>query len=222
MTSTRARPVNVPRAALAADRSLPFFSFRQHYCDNLKKADLVGTPFIDANWRPSIFLQVEFPSGVAVELGNDIKAADGADEPTISFTAEDPTTSDSTYTLVSFDPDAPSREDQSKGPWRHLVRGGFKPKSLDQISASGGSSLVERSDEELLSPWVGPSPGAGTGKHRYIFLLYKQSGPLKPLAEQPHLKSNERIDRRNFNAKGFAESNGLELVGANFFMCENP
>ena len=77
--------------------------------------------------------------------------------------AKDPTTSTSSYTLVSFDPDAPSREDQSKGPWRHLVRGGFKPKSLDEISATGGGSLVERTDAELLSPWVGPSPGQGTG-----------------------------------------------------------
>lgn len=148
----------------------------------LKKADLVGTPYIPASFRPSIFLQVEFPSGVSVELGNDVEASSGVDEPTISFTAEvrpppapldvptptpgdaqDPTTSGSTYALVSFDPDAPSRADQSKGPWRHLIRGGFKPKSLDEIAVTGGGSLVDRTDEELVTPWVGPSPGAGTG-----------------------------------------------------------
>ena len=28
---------------------------------------------------------------------------------------------------------------------------------------TGGGSLVDRTDEELVTPWVGPSPGAGTG-----------------------------------------------------------
>ncbi|KAK4702716.1 hypothetical protein P7C70_g3509, partial [Phenoliferia sp. Uapishka_3] len=188
----------------------------------LKKADLVGTPYIPSTFRPSIFLQLTFPSGAEVQLGNDIKANQGVDEPTVSFTAEDPTTSDSTYTLVSFDPDAPSRQDQSKGPWRHLIRGGFKPRSLDQIAESGvKGSLVERREEELLTPWVGPSPGEGTGQHRYVFLLYKQKAALKSMEEQP-FKSNERIDRRNFDVAAFVEKNELELVGANFFMCENP
>lgn len=35
---------------------------------------------------------------------------------------------------------------------------------------------------------------------------------------QATLKSNERIDRRNFDAAAFAKDNALELVGVNFFM----
>jgi hypothetical protein len=48
--------------------------------------------------------------------------------------------------------------------------------------------------------------------------LYKQSAPLKPMDAQATLKSNERIDRRNFDAAAFAKDNALELVGVNFFM----
>lgn len=54
--------------------------------------------------------------------------------------------------------------------------------------------------------------------HRYIFLLYNQSKPLLPIEEQIAVKSNERIDRRKFNVAAFVEQNGLELVGANFFL----
>lgn len=84
---------------------------------------------------------------------------------------QDPSDSGSTYTLLSFDPDAPSREDQKFGPWRHLVLGGLKPKSLEEISSAvetsgerglGGQGLVEKT-QEALSPWVAPSPGQGTG-----------------------------------------------------------
>lgn len=85
--------------------------------------------------------------------------------------SQDPTDSGSTYALLSFDPDAPSREDQKFGPWRHLILGGLKPKSLEEITSAvessgerglGGQGLVEKTTE-ALSPWVAPSPGQGTG-----------------------------------------------------------
>lgn len=36
------------------------------------------------------------------------------------------------------------------------------------------------------------------------------------------LKSNERIDRRNFDVAAFVKDNDLVLVGANYFLCANP
>lgn len=89
---------------------------------------------------------------------------------------QDPTQSESLYTLVSFDPDAPSREDQQFGPWRHFVLPGLKPKSLDALPTAAAedreavkglsvNGLVEQT-AEALSPWVPASPGAGTGSVR--------------------------------------------------------
>lgn len=107
--------------------------------------------------------------------------------------------------------------------------GGLKPASLEEISKAvetsgerglAGKNLVEQT-EEPLSPWVAPSPGQGTGPHRYCFALYKESKRLLPMSEQP-IDGNERPARRNFDVSGFAERNGLELVGFNFFLCENP
>lgn len=75
----------------------------------------------------------------------------------------------STYTILSFDPDAPSRQDQQYGPWRHWIQGGLQPKSLEEISAkveqSGEGALggLVSVTKEAISPWVAPSPGKGTG-----------------------------------------------------------
>ena len=139
---------------------------------------------------------------------------------------QDPSDSSATYTLLSFDPDAPSKENQEYGPWRHYVLGGLKPKSLEEISAaveqSGEQNLAEKGlveqTEQPISPWVAPSPGKGTGLHRYCFALYKQPAPLKPIEQQSTIKSNERPDRRKFDVAKFASDNNLELVGFNFFL----
>lgn len=58
--------------------------------------------------------------------------------------------------------------------------------------------------------------------HRYCFALYKETKPLLPMEQQPTVKDNERPARRNFAVADFAEQNGLELVGFNYFLCENP
>ena len=55
-----------------------------------------------------------------------------------------------------------------------------------------------------------------------MFLLYKESKPLLPIESQSTIKSNERIDRRNFDCATFVKENGLTLVGANFFISANP
>lgn len=161
----------------------------------------------------------------------------------MTFVTEDGAGED-TYTLVSFDPDAPSRENQEFGPWRHGIWPGLKPRSVEEISSAvekvGEQNLADKNlvqkTEEPLSPWVAPSPGQGTGYvgmcvhvrtfhltyftslHRYCFALYKQTKPLLPMSEQSTLAGNERPHRRRFDVAGFAKENGLELVGFNYFL----
>lgn len=105
-----------------------------------------------------------------MQLGNTLEPKDGASEPVVTFVAEEGDGGD-VYTLVSFDPDAPSRENQEFGPWRHGIFPGLKPKSLETISSAveqaGEQNLADKElvqkTEEPLSPWVAPSPGQGTG-----------------------------------------------------------
>lgn len=44
---------------------------------------------------------------------------------------------------------------------------------------------------------------------------------MHPLSKQKSPKSNERIDRRNFDCPTFVQDNGLVLVGVQFFMSAN-
>lgn len=205
---------------------------------------MTGTPYLPADFQPKVLLQVDFPgSGASVQLGNTLQPSDGASEPVVTFVTEDGAGED-TYTLVSFDPDAPSRENQEFGPWRHGIWPGLKPRSVEEISSAvekvGEQNLADKNlvqkTEEPLSPWVAPSPGQGTGYvgmcvhvrtfhltyftslHRYCFALYKQTKPLLPMSEQSTLAGNERPHRRRFDVAGFAKENGLELVGFNYFL----
>ncbi|SCV69571.1 BQ2448_2591 [Microbotryum intermedium] len=173
----------------------------------LEKAEILGTPYVPSSFRPQVLLQVNFPStGASVQLGNELTPAETKETPVFSFVTED---TESSYAILSFDPDAPSREDQKFGPWRHLIQGGLKVKP---------ESTEVTVTEESLSPWVAPSPGQGTGLHRYCFALYKQTQALLPMVEQAHIQGNERPERRTFKVADFAQQNGLELIGFNFFL----
>lgn len=72
-------------------------------------------------------------------------------------------------------------------------------------------------DIEQPTPYWGPGPGAGTGVHRYCFLLFKQLEGLQIVHAMPH---RELKDRRNFDLNDFIDLHQLEPVGANFFLCE--
>jgi phosphatidylethanolamine-binding protein (PEBP) family uncharacterized protein len=64
-----------------------------------------------------------------------------------------------------------------------------------------------------LTNYMGPAPPPGSGDHRYIFLLYKQTNrehPFEALAQGVQ-------DRRTFDFKQYAATNQLELVAVNFF-----
>ncbi|SGY77282.1 BQ5605_C005g03595 [Microbotryum silenes-dioicae] len=190
--------------------------------DELEKAELLGTPYFPSSFRPQVLLQVSFSStGVSAQLGNELTPAETKETPVISFVTEVSHSNrsfgqhdtDLTYAVLSFDPDAPSREDQKSGPWRHLIQGGLKVKP---------ESTEVTVTEEPLTPWAPPSPGQGTGPHRYCFALYKQTQTILPMAEQSHIQGNERPERRTFKVADFAQQNGLELIGFNYFLCENP
>lgn len=60
---------------------------------------------------------------------------------------------------------------------------------------------------------MGPAPPPGSGSHRYVFLLYKQSGAHMEFA--PFEKQ-----RANFKAARWATDHEMTLVGANYFMVE--
>lgn len=46
------------------------------------------------------------------------------------------------YTLISMDPDAPSRANPTSGPWRHAIIEGLLPASLSDIKGFAAKSSV--------------------------------------------------------------------------------
>ncbi|KAG5463824.1 MAG: protein D1, partial [Olpidium bornovanus] len=123
------------------------------------------------------------------------RATEAANQPVVTFSSSGP----GTYTLVMTDPDAPSRKDPKFGEWRHWV----------VTDITGG----DVKNGKILTSYHGPAPPAGSGKHRYVFLLFKQPEGVqfKPFPEE----------RPHFKARDFMKQHNLSPIGATFFESEN-
>ncbi|XP_063987031.1 protein D3-like [Diachasmimorpha longicaudata] len=96
------------------------------------------------------------------------------------------------YTLVMTDPDIPVRGYNRE--WQHWVVGNIPE---DKVAKG-----------EVLTEYVGPAPPKGSGKHRYVFLLYKQNQGSITFDER---RIGDRDKRRNrFSVKKLAEKYNLE------------
>ncbi|RUO96299.1 phosphatidylethanolamine-binding protein [Jimgerdemannia flammicorona] len=120
--------------------------------------------------------------------------------PEIDFKAEE---GEVKYCVIMTDPDAPSRQSPIRREWRHWVVGNIP-----------GTNIAE-GDE--LEPYMGPAPPQDSGPHRYVFLLYRQTGVRMGFAPFEH------GHRAGFKAATWAEQHEMKLVGANYFLVErNP
>ncbi|KAI9316970.1 phosphatidylethanolamine-binding protein [Dichotomocladium elegans] len=169
----------------------------------LKKAGLIPE-LIDEGFSPQTLLQVVYPNDKEVLLGNQLSKDETQEMPRVFFV---PTDRDASYTLIMTDPDAPSASDHQFGPWRHWVA----------VNIPGANPELTEDDKSHHTPYVGPGPGPNTGKHRYLFLLYKQPHQLQAFQSMPH---EEKAHRRQFDLKMFVAAHNLELVAANFFVID--
>lgn len=111
-------------------------------------------------------MQISYPSGVEVNLGNELTPTQVKDLPTVHYDA-DPA---KFYTLVMTDPDAPSRIEPTYREFKHWV----------QVNIPGS----DVAKGESLAAFVGSGPPMGTGLHRYVFLVYEQPKKL-PFTGEP-------------------------------------
>ncbi|ROW15279.1 hypothetical protein VPNG_03005 [Cytospora leucostoma] len=155
----------------------------------LQEANLVPGPaehLIPADFRPTTQLRVSY-NDKDVELGNLFRAYECKVAPALSFQREADVHSNTAYTLVLVDPDAPTPDDPKYAFWRHWVITGLEPLS-----------------------------GEGKVPHRYLFLLYREpiGHGLDIRAED--VGGEEFVQRRSFDPAHFAQKHGLELVGVNW------
>jgi len=182
---------------------------------------------VPSEFRPSIIVNIQYPGGKSVILGNELTPEETKDEPKVEFMGLDPMDEEATYMLVLVDPDAPSPQDRKYSPWRHWVQPGLKPMTLTEIeeksksaqpSENGGFEIVRKTLDAATS-YKGPGPNKGTGFHRYLFLLYHSASSPSITAEDTG--GHEFTSRRAWNVTKFTEEKGLKLVGANWFKCRN-
>ena len=170
--------------------------------------------------------QITYPSGVEVNLGNELKPTQVKDKPTVQFEA-DP---HKFYTLVMTDPDAPSRIEPTYREFKHWV-----------VVNIPGSDVAQG---EELAEFVGSGPPMGTGLHRYVFLVYEQPKKL-PFTGEPRTTKRfvqfhsiavvegvfiplmilfpfrSRESRPKFSVKTFAYRNQLgEPIAGNYYQAQ--
>ncbi|XP_063628906.1 phosphatidylethanolamine-binding protein homolog F40A3.3-like [Cydia splendana] len=109
---------------------------------------------------PKAFATVKYPSGAVVCEGNVLSPIKVQNIPQVSWKASP----DKYYTVAMTDPDVPSRKVPKLGEIKHWLVGNVPG---DKVAAG-----------ETLAPYIGPTPPPGTGRHRYVILVYQQLGKL--------------------------------------------
>ncbi|CCH58890.1 hypothetical protein TBLA_0B00460 [Henningerozyma blattae CBS 6284] len=157
-------------------------------------------------------LDITYPNGDKVLLGNDITPENSSARPTIvfnpnansSFTYEN-----KKFILIMTDPDAPSRTDKKYSEVCHMIE--------CDVELIPGKPI----NGTVMNSYIGPGPPKGAGKHRYIFLLFDQN------VKGETLKKVENYICWGYNEQGvgvdkWIKENGInDLLAVNFFYAEN-
>ncbi|CCC68947.1 hypothetical protein NCAS_0B08630 [Naumovozyma castellii] len=186
--------------------------------DSLTKDEVIKDVIRDTAFQPWGSLQIQYPNGQAVENGNLFKPVDTKPRPTIKFQLTDSSKTikeTDLFTLIMTDPDAPSRTNNFLSEICHLVQTDIK------LNTSGEPTEIKEVAEKVLMPYLPCGPPEGTGKHRYIFLLYKQSEKV-PSTNFTPVKDKFKwgFDVVGEGAFKWANENELTLIAANYFQAQ--
>ena len=147
-------------------------------------------------------LQVEYRVDVSAELGNRLTPSDVRCQPEVTWTAEQ----GALYTLVMIDPDAPSRQNRTRGEVRHW------------LVVNIPSNEVKRG--HVVTEYIGSGAPEGSGLHRYVLLVYRQPAAIEV---DPSLQQTFRqlMGRFSWKVEQFARNNNLgDPVAGNLFQAE--
>ncbi|XP_044583154.1 protein D1-like [Cotesia glomerata] len=165
----------------------------------------VKSAFRDSKIVPDIILnapteEIEVKYGdKEVKFGNELKPTNTREIPEVHYKHEGGVL----YTLVLTDPDIPVRGYNRE--WQHWLVGNIPE---DKVAKG-----------EVLTEYVGPAPPMKSGKHRYVFLLYKQNQGAITFDER---RIGNRDKRRNrFSIRKFADKYNLEgPIAGNYFIAQ--
>lgn len=172
--------------------------------------DVIKPSFV----KPLGVLSAEYSKGLPVAMGNQLPIHGTQTRPTVHFAPDQAVLGPhDLLTLVITDPDAPSRTDKKWSEFCHYVEADIK------VSEKEGGILE---NGKVLEPYVGPGPPAGTGLHRYVFLLYKQPpGVTAPQLTKIKARPNWGYGTPATGVEKWAVENKLEPLAVNFFTAEH-
>lgn len=182
-------------------------------------------PEVVDRFEPHGLLTIEYGPESLVTLANMLKVADTQEMPKIQFTfnslnQEQELQEDDKFLLVLTDLDAPSTSDHKASEFCHWVA---KDLVLNPNNAEHQNLLtvLDLSQATHIIPYVGPGPPLGSGKHRYVFLLYKQD----PNAEfaAPSGRPTWGTGTPGLGVRNWIKEHGgsSQLLGVNFFFAQN-
>ncbi|KAI4492287.1 hypothetical protein M0802_009868 [Mischocyttarus mexicanus] len=166
----------------------------------------VASEFKTAKIQPDILqsvptekIEVKYGKNV-VDLGTELTPTQTQEIPEIHYKHDGGVL----YTLIMTDPDIPTRGYNRE--FRHWIVGNIPEENV----AKG----------EIIAEYVGPAPPKDTGKHRYVFLLYKQNQGAITFDER-RLSNRDGRFRSRFSTKKFVEKYNLEgPIAGNFMRVE--
>lgn len=154
------------------------------------------------DYSPGKYLIVVYPTGIRAQLGNVLTPTQVQYKPEVIW----PANKNLLYTLIMVDPDVPSRENQQFEVCHWMVV------NIPGNDLSKGQTVIE---------FIGSGPDPNSGKHRYTFLVFKQSrriftdlyvGDNKLTDQSPRLSGSVRQTIDEYNL-------GKPIYG-NFYLAE--
>ncbi|AOW01167.1 phosphatidylethanolamine-binding protein [Yarrowia lipolytica] len=201
-----------PKLLSTPTQRMPLITISAALTEGFKKHEVV--PDVIDEFDPNTLLEITYGGENVVAVGNTLAVADTQHKPSIH--ASFPKDTEGTYTLVLTDPDAPSRTDNKWSEYCHYIVTGLKPGVVAE--AEGAAVELDLSKGKELIPYMGPGPPPKTGKHRYVFVLYKEG------AKSPEAPADRPTWGTNVPGSGtreWAKKNDLTLVTSNFFFAQN-
>ncbi|WAQ92378.1 hypothetical protein PtA15_16A285 [Puccinia triticina] len=180
-------------------------------------------PDVLADFDPQMVMSVAYPSGTlpsetVIQPGQSIPEKLGLQQPQVflsipqagsgQFNLTHPSTSE--FTLLIVDPDAPSRKNPSSRAFLHLLA--TKVRMIPDSVISWRYKL--EMSAEVVVPYMPPQPPAGTGPHRYVFLLC----PGLPAHASTAPLQRPTTSRAGFNTQEFISQSGLHQPIAGTFV----
>ncbi|TNY20938.1 phosphatidylethanolamine-binding protein [Rhodotorula diobovata] len=160
-------------------------------------------------------LTVVYPGAGVIENGQAYDVNQVGEQPQIYVTPSQDTVawfnSSSRYTLALADASSLGDPD-SEGNYRHYLANG-----LTGEAPTSGNLTFTPEGGNVVTNYAAPGPIAGTGPHRYAWLMFAQPGDFTA----PSNLSSSGVAPSHWYVENYVEETGLQLVAASFFTVQN-